>query len=94
MNLAKIFADNAEEHRQFDRVTNKRSNRPDLHAFMLLDGLCPGKKDIIASASHDEIYLSIEPEELAKVASEEQVVELIRCGIRYDAVCECLQMFV
>jgi len=56
--------------------------------------LVPGDKDIVRSAEHDEIWLSISPEELLKVATEDQIIELIRCGVRYDADTESFAMFV
>lgn len=82
------------EFLKFDRVQNKTSQRPDLHAFTLLDKLVPGNRDLVSAAEHDEIWLSVQPEELAKVATEEQIVELIRCGVRYDQTSEGLAMFV
>lgn len=72
------------EHLKFARVQNKRSNRPDLHAFMLLDELVPGDSDMIAAAEHDQIFLSVEAGDIVRVASEEQIEELVRCGVRYD----------
>lgn len=78
-----------DEYIKFERVENKRSNRPDLHAFLLLDELVPGSGDIVCAAEHDEIFLAISVEELAAVATEAQVIELIRCGVRfsYDGLC-------
>lgn len=72
------------EFLEFDRVQVKTSQRADLHAFNLLDRLLPGKGDMVTAAEHDEIWLAVDPEDLAKVATEEQIIELIRCGVRYD----------
>jgi hypothetical protein len=82
------------EFLQFDRIENKRSGRPDLHAFLLVNDLVPGTTDIVSSAGHDEIWLAVGLEELSKVATEEQIVELIRCGVRVDDYGEGLAMFV
>jgi len=79
---------------KFDLVQNKTSNRPDLHAFNLIDRLVPGKGDIVSAAEHDEIWLDVSPEDLAKVATEEQIIELIRCGVRYDRETDSLALFV
>jgi len=83
-----------DEYLKFDRVENKRSNRPDLHAFLLLDSLVPGRDgksdDMIGGAEHDEIYLSVDIEELEKVITEDQVLELIRCGVRYNEESLCM----
>lgn len=82
-----------DEYLKFDRVQNKTSNRADLHAFMLLDKLVPGKCDIVSAASHDEIWMGVSPDDLSKVATEEQIIELIRCGVRYDSDTDSLAMF-
>lgn len=86
--------DGPDEFLKFDRVQNKLSNRPDLHAFLLLDKLIPGNQDIVSSAAHDEIWLAVEAEELAAVASEEEVIDLIRCGVRLDTETDSLALFV
>ena len=84
-----------EEFLTFDkRVVNKLSTRADLHAFILLDKLVPGNMDMVCNAEHDEIFIDIDPEELSKVATEEQMIELIRCGLRYDSQTDSLAMFV
>ena len=77
----------------FDKVENKRSLRPDLYAFLLLDALVPGTDDMVSFACHDEIYLSIEPEALSKVATEDQLRELHRCGVRHDTDNDSLTLF-
>lgn len=86
--------DNDAEFLKFDRIQNKRSKRPDLHAFLLLDELVPGDRDMVSCAEHDQIWLHVQPEQLAAVATPELVVELIRCGVRYDSGGEGLAMFV
>lgn len=81
---------------KFDRVPEerKRSTRPDLHAFLLLDSLVPGNRDMVSNAEHDEIYLEVKSEELAAVATEENILELVRCGVRFSGEFDCLAMFV
>ena len=77
------------EFLKFDRVENKRSQRRDLHAFLMLEELVPCNRPIVAAADHEEIYLDVDPEALSAVITEAQVVELIRCGVRYseDGLC-------
>jgi hypothetical protein len=82
-----------EEYIEFERVKKRRSNRPDLHAFMLLDEILPGKKDIVGAAEHDQVFLSIDCRELAKVITEEQIIELLRCGVGYGDY-DCLSLNV
>jgi hypothetical protein len=73
-----------------DLVENKLSNRPDLHAFLLLDSLDPGPDknghfvDVVAAAEHDEFYLSFDEDKVAAVITKEQVIELRRCGVMYS----------
>jgi hypothetical protein len=70
-----------DEFLQFDRVENKTSHRADMHAFNLLDRLVPGNSSIIAGAEHEQIYLCVSPDALSEIATEEQIIELIRCGV-------------
>lgn len=79
---------------KFDKVENKLSSRPDIHAFILLNNLFPDTIDIIAGATHDAIWLEIDPELLAKTATKEQIQELVRCGVRYDSSIDSITMFV
>jgi hypothetical protein len=87
------FKDN---HCESNRIPDhqKKSRRADLHAFILLDQLCPGRGDMVCSAEHDQIFLEVEPDQLITAATEEQVLELIRCGLRYDSCTDSLAMFV
>ena len=82
MDIQQVFDAHHDEFLQFDRVKDRFNQRPDLHAFILLDRLVPGDRDMVAGAEHDEIYLEVSPDELAAVATVEQVVDLIRCGVR------------
>lgn len=77
----------------FDDVENKYSNRSDLHAFILLDKIIPSNHNIICSAQHKEIFLECKIKELAKVITEEQIKELVACGVSYDSSRDCLYMF-
>lgn len=66
----------------------------DLYAFKMLNELVPSTRPIIGCAEHDEIWLDVEPEELAKVITVEQITELRMCGVRYDTGSGSLAMFV
>lgn len=94
--LASLFEKHSDEFLQFDQIpADKRKHKcEDLHAFELLNQLVPQDGDIICHAEHDEIWLAASLEELAKVITEEQVIELIRCGVRCDSDTETLCMFV
>ena len=91
--LEKLYKKYEDEYLKFDNVENKLSNRPDLHAFLLLDKLFPSNMEMIAAAEHDQICLEVEPDKLSRKATEEQILELIRCGVMYDADMDSLTMF-
>jgi len=94
IDLVSLFEKYGDEYLEFQSVENRYSNRPDLHAFNLLDTLLPGHTDIVSAAGHGEIWLEVDALELAEVATEEQILELIRCGVRYNKEYELLAMFV
>lgn len=100
IDLEEIFGEKYEdEFLKFDKVTNKKHPCPDIHVFLTLDELAPHnypsgeRSDIIAGADHDVIYLATNVEEFAKVATEEQCVDLIRAGLIYDADYDSFKMF-
>lgn len=90
MNIEETFEKHDDEYLKFDRVENKRSQRADLHAFMLLDELAPSKKSIVAAAEHDEFWVGVDIEEIEDKLTEDQVIELVRCGVRYGEYGLCL----
>ncbi len=93
MTLYERFAQFEDDYLEFDKVQSKRSTRPDLHAFMLLDSIFPDTKNIIASSGHDEFHLSISFESFHGLVTDAQIKELVQCGIRVSEY-ECLSMFV
>ncbi len=82
------------EFLKFDRIENPPCRRRDICAFIKLDQLVPGHRDIVAAAEHDEIYLDVEADELAAVATQDDIVYLHRCGVRWSTEADCLSMFV
>lgn len=91
--LQKMLEGNDDDFLKFEKIDAPRSRRPDLHAFLLLDELVPGIADIVSAAQHDEVFLGVEPKDLAPKISEAQVRELIQCGVRWSEY-GCLAMFV
>lgn len=94
--LEALFEKHNEEYIEFERIPAERrlSNRPDLNAFLLLDRLFPDTDDIISAAEHDEYSVSIAPSALCEKVSEECLIDLIRCGLRYDSSTDSLCFFV
>lgn len=82
-----------DDFRKFDRIDNKRSTRPDLHAFLLIDELFPRPgSDIVNGASHDQFWLCVEGDDMEKL-TDDNILELTRCGVMYDVECDSLSMF-
>lgn len=82
--LENLFQQHGGEFRQFNKVQNKLSKRRDLHAFLLVDKIMDnqGCEDNIAMHGR----LNVTMIHLAERVTEEQVVELIRCGCFFDPV--------
>jgi hypothetical protein len=94
MDLEQRFDDLRQRYSDnFFFAKNKRSNRKDLHAFLLLDELMPSGKKIISGISSDgyEIYLDVDIDDLNAIISDDQIIELIRCGVMCDG--NSLSMF-
>ena len=83
-----------DEFLEFKRVKAPFSFRPDLCAFIILDKLAPSDRDIIGGAEHDEIWLDVDLEKLSAAATEDDILTLVRCGVRWDDDCDGLAMFV
>jgi len=94
MDIHERFEAVNDEYLKFERVTDKRSQRPDLHAFLLLGELFtkPGQ-NMVSSAGHDEIYLEPGGEQLDTL-TDEHILDLVRCGVRHDSEFDSLCMFV
>lgn len=83
----------SDEHRKFERISNKRSLRRDLHAFILLDEKFPTYNSaIVGAASHDEIWIDLDSEDIEKL-TDENILELVRCGVMYNEEHDSLSMF-
>lgn len=81
------FEEIAESERPF--------SSPDLCAWALLDKRFPSARglDMVSAAEHDEIWLRIEDHEIAQLTDDE-ILYLTRCGVRYEDDTESLAMFV
>ena len=95
LDLEATFDKFEDEYLRFERIpeSDRPSQRPDLCAFIRLDKLCPGSQDIVSQGEHDEIFLDVETYDLAKVATEDDILFLCRCGVMFNSGYECLMMF-
>lgn len=87
MNIKDIYNKYSSQRDKFDLIENKFSNRPLIHALILLDHIYPNSNsdndNIRFFASDGDIFLTIDRDKLEKVITEEQVIDLIRCGLGY-----------
>lgn len=94
--MAAMFESHDSEYGKFDLIDEKRSRRPDMHAFLLLDSLFDSESaqgDMVSAAEHDCFYLALNPTDVASAISEPQVIELIRCGVMLDEEIDFFRMF-
>ena len=97
LNLEELFEKHEDEFLKFERETAPRHPRRDLCAFLMLHELDPSEKrerPMISSAEHDEIWLDADVDTVAVHANEQQIVTLIRCGVRFDEGTWAFAMFV
>lgn len=91
-----LFEKHEDEHLEFEKIKQPKSKRPDLHAFLLLDELCPGDTDIVIRSAADSYYefgLNIDITMFSAKITEEHIIELTRCGVMYDETRDVLTMF-
>ena len=94
IDIKAVFKRFEDDYLKFKDIKTPGPSRPDLWAFMRLDALVPGTRDMVAVAEHDQFWLQVRPEELAAVATEEDVRDLIRCGVMYDDDIDSLSIYV
>lgn len=95
-NLDEVFEKYNKDYGKFEDMSAelKPYPRPDMCAFHILHCLLPSVSDMVVAAAHDVIWLSVDCEKLAKIAREEHIQNLCRCGVMYDAPNDSLMMFV
>ena len=78
----------------FSNCKTKLSKRPDVNALMILDSLIDGDKPFIDGdeLSQYELPLQINLEELNSKISDEQIQDLICCGVRCGGGYDCLYL--
>lgn len=100
LNLEELFEKHNDEYLKFENVKNPLHPVPDICAFLMLDSIAPsyyrgsgGRCDIISGSDHDEFWLSTSLDKVAEKATEEQIIDLIRCGVSYDSEHDAFSMF-
>lgn len=80
---------------EFDKASwgsKVRISQFDIFSFLISymgDGI-----DIISAAEHDEIFLNVDLDALAKLATEKDIEFLASGGVFYSETDECLKMFI
>ena len=94
--LQKRFDKFEDDSQNFHEVPNPLPRRSDIAAFLLLDQLVPSDDGacILGSAEHDLVYLEVDPKALNRAATDDNIRDLIRCGVGYDPEIERLFMYV
>ena len=98
--LTECFERHDGEYGKFERIEKPAHRRPDICAFIMLDAAVTKTnrdgsfRDMVMCAAHDEIWLDAMPKELAPVATDELVRDLVRCGVRFNDEYTGLAMFV
>ena len=99
LNINEVFQKFGEQYLEVDNITAtddpafSLTKRNDLRAFLILDRLLPGVGTMISASAWNEFRLRVRVEDLARVATESDILNLVRCGVRYDPSMDALVMF-
>jgi hypothetical protein len=81
--LESVFFEGKDEEFIKVRKGRAQAEQPPRHPRLPAPGqLCPGTRDMVSAAEHDEIYLDVDVKELLERATDEQLIDLHRCGVR------------
>ncbi len=85
-----LFEKHNDEFLKFNRIplASRLHPRPDLCAMLYLHEKFGGSGNAVSHAEHDEIHLDWEPDE--GVMTEDDVIYLTRCGVRYGEYGLCM----
>lgn len=81
--VRELFQKHDKEFGHFERIKDPPCKRPDLYAMTILDRLCPGDDDLIVRTDFESFTLSISVDQLEGIATEEDIITLIRCGVTF-----------
>lgn len=84
-----LFKKHKKEYLKTDRLA-PGVEPADARAIVILSKYCIGP--VIAGAEHDEVFLAVDGNKFCQNTSEEEIVELIRCGVMNSE--EGFKMFV
>jgi len=86
-----LFSQNPKTFEEIKHPLKEQYKRRDLCAFVLLDQLVPpkGSRPMVDSAEHDRIFLDANLDQLATIATKEDIEFLSACGVfeEYGDLC-------
>lgn len=88
--LEEFFEKHSDEFVEFERIQNPKHTRPDLCAMLIISeiqsrySLEKRFSKMVSWSGHDEIYLDVDVEEISEYITEEEIIDLIRCGVRLE----------
>lgn len=93
MNITKFFEANEDYYLKTDDDPLVKDQIHDLYIFNALAKFVK-RGDLIVAASHEEIFLNVDPQDVYTELTSYELIRLIRCGLRYSEDQECFCMFV
>lgn len=85
IDLGATFYSFDNEYNKFDCVSSKRSSKRDIHALLTLEshGLIDSQTAVGNSQDY-YVYINVPCDQLEAKTDEDLILELVRCGVRYD----------
>jgi hypothetical protein len=95
MKLSDMFEKFEHMDLRFEDIENPPSTYRDISAFLYLEKLLGSGNGLpmVNTVAYDQFWLHVDCDALEKVATDEDILYLLRCGVYLDRMCNCLMMF-
>ena len=95
MKLSDMFEKFEHMRLRFEDIENPPSTYRDTSAFLYLEKLLGSGNGscMVSTVAYDQLWLNVNCDALEKVATEDDILYLLRCGVFFDRMCDCLMMF-
>lgn len=94
MNIVEFFEKYEDEYLNYRKDPDISNVTHDFYVMNALSSYVESPMDLIISSTNEEICFSVDPEFVYESLSEGEMIQLIRCGLRYSGEYECFCMFV
>ena len=91
MKLSERFENVNDDYLKFDQIEKPLHPSNDLAGLLKIASLLKDPTNFPMSADHDSLYLA-RPEDMVEL-TDDDILELTRCGISYDSSNDCLFKF-